>query len=163
MFTIRNAVLKDLPAIVDIYNEAVLNTTATFDTHPRSLDDRRPWFEQHGDKYPLLVAVEDDKVIGWASLSAWSDRCAYADTAEASIYVKEGERGKGIGRKLSQEILKAGREAGLHTIILRIASENVISIKLAESLGFNTIGVMKEVGKKFGKILDVTLMQLIYK
>jgi L-amino acid N-acyltransferase YncA len=108
------------------------------------------------------VALEGKKVIGWASMSQWSDRCAYAATAEASLYVREGYQGKGVGRQLSIAILKAAKGAGLHTAILRIAGDNTISIKLAESLGFKHIGVMKEVGHKFGKLLDVYLMQIIF-
>jgi L-amino acid N-acyltransferase len=163
MLQIRKAELKDLEAITDIYNEAVRNTTATFDTQPKTAAQQREWFDKHDKQHPVIVACEGDETIGWASLSAYSDRCAYAATAEASIYVKAGKRGKGLGRKLSVEILKAGKEAGLHTIILRIAEGNDASIKLAESLGFKHIGVMEEVGTKFGKVLDVILMQLIYK
>ena len=94
-------------------------------------------------------------------MSAWSDRCAYADTAEASFYVSEAYQGKGVGRRLAEAIIQAGREAGLHTAIARIAEGNDISIRLAESLGFEHIGVMREVGKKFGKLLDVYMMQII--
>ncbi len=113
-------------------------------------------------KYPILVAQEDKDIVGWASMSAWSDRCAYSVTAEASLYVREGQQGKGLGRKLSEAILKAGKEAGLHTAIIRIAEGNDISSRLAKSLGFKPIGVMQEVGKKFGKLLDVTLMQILF-
>lgn len=162
MVTIRKAELNDLAAITDIYNEAIRNTTATFDTKQKTAKEQAGWFEKHDEKHPILVALEDKKVTGWASLSAWSDRCAYAETAEASVYIRAENRGKGLGRKLSKEILKAGKEAKLHTIILRIADGNEASIKLAESLGFKHIGTMKEVGKKFGRILDVHLMQLIY-
>ena len=162
MLTIRKAVQKDLAAVTDIYNQAILNTTATFDTNTKTVDEQKPWFDKHGAKYPILVALEDKGIVGWASMSAWSDRCAYADTAEISLYVREGCRGKGVGRKLSGAILKAGREAGLHTAIARIAAGNDISILLAESLGFKHIGVMKEVGKKFGKLLDVYMMQIIF-
>jgi L-amino acid N-acyltransferase len=160
---IRKAELKDLEAITDIYNEAVRNTTATFDTQEKTIAQQREWFDHHDAQHPVIVACEQETVLGWASLSAYSDRCAYAATAEASIYIKAGERGKGLGRELSVEILKAGKEAGLHTVILRIAEGNEASVKLAESLGFKQIGVMEEVGTKFGKILDVILMQLIYK
>lgn len=162
MLTIRKAEIKDLAAITEIYNHAILHTTATFDTAPRTLEEQRDWFEKHGDKYPVLVALEDKKIIGWAAMSAYSDRCAYAATAEGSLYISEGQRGKGIGRKLSEAILKAGKEAGLHTAILRIAGDNDVSIRLAESLGFEHIGVMREVGEKFGKRLDVFLMQIIF-
>jgi L-amino acid N-acyltransferase YncA len=162
MPAIRKATLKDLPAITDIYNEAIRNTTATFDTTEKTVDQQKEWFDKHGDKHPIIVAVDGIEVIGWASMSAWSDRCAYANTAEGSIYVRAGQRGKGVGRQLSVAILKAAREAGLHTAILRIAEGNDASIKLAESLGFKHIGVMKEVGHKFGKLLDVYIMQIIF-
>jgi L-amino acid N-acyltransferase YncA len=162
MLNIRPAELKDLPAIVEIYNQAILTTTATFDTSVKTVDDQTPWFEKHGQKHPILVVLEGKEIIGWASMSAWSDRCAYADTAEASIYIHEKHRGKGVGRKLSDAILKAGKEAGLHTAVIRVAGDNNASIRLAESLGFKHIGVMKEVGKKFGKLLDVHLMQIIF-
>jgi phosphinothricin acetyltransferase len=162
MPTTRKAALKDLVAITDIYNQAILNTTATFDTNTKTIDEQRAWFDKHGAEYPILVALEDNEIVGWASMSAWSDRCAYADTAEISLYVSEEHRGKGVGRKLSEAILKAGREAGLHTAIARIAGDNDISIRLAESLGFQHIGVMREVGRKFDKLLDVYMMQIIF-
>jgi L-amino acid N-acyltransferase len=163
MLKVRRAELKDLEAITDIYNEAVRNTTATFDTQEKTTAQQREWFDKHDETHPVMVACEGNNTIGWASLSAYSDRCAYAATAEASIYIKAGERGKGVGRKLSVDILKAGKEASLHTVILRIAEGNDASIKLAESLGFKQIGVMEEVGTKFGKVLDVILMQLIFR
>ena len=162
MLTIRKAVPEDLAAVTDIYNQAILNTTATFDTGIKTPEEQKAWFEKHGARYPLLVAQQDNIIVGWASMSAWSDRCAYADTAEISLYVREEYQGKGVGRKLSGAILLAGREGGLHTAIARIAEGNDISIRLAESLGFKHIGVMREVGRKFGKLLDVYLMQIIF-
>lgn len=162
MLTIRKAILPDLPAITDIYNDAILKTTATFDTSIKTLEEQKAWFDKHGDKYPILVAQQDKIIIGWVSLSIYSDRCAYADTAEISLYVEERQRGKGIGRKLTEAVLIAGRKAGLHTVISRIAEGNEASIRLGESLGFKHIGVMKEVGRKFGKLLDVYMMQIIF-
>jgi L-amino acid N-acyltransferase len=162
MLTIRKAGIQDLRAITEIYNQAVLHTTATFDTGTKTVEEQRVWYDKHGAKYPILVAEEDKNVVGWASLSAYSDRCAYSDTAEASIYITEGKQHKGLGRQLSEAILKAGKDAKLHTIILRIAEGNAASLKLAKSLGFKDVGTMKEVGKKFGKLLDVYIMQLIY-
>ena len=162
MLTIRKAEIKDLHAITEIYNQAVLRTTATFDTTTKTVEEQRDWYDKHGPKYPILVVQEDSKVIGWASLSAASDRCAYSGTAEGSIYIDSECQGKGVGKKLGAAIMKAGKEAGLHTVILKIAEGNEASMKLAKSLGFMKIGVMKEVGKKFGKFLDVTMLQLIY-
>jgi phosphinothricin acetyltransferase len=162
MINIRQADRSDLAAITDIYNEAILTTTATFDTEPKSIEEQELWFKAHGAQYPLIVAELNGTVVGWASLSKWSDRCAYSKTAELSVYVKSGYRGHGIGRKLFEAIMIRGKEAGLHTIISRITSGNEVSIHLHEELGFEHIGVMKEVGVKHGLLLDVCLMQLIY-
>ena len=161
MVTIRPAALQDLEEITNIYNEAILNTVATFDTEIKTIVEQEKWFNAHGTKYPILVAVID-KVVGWASLSQWSDRCAYSDTAEISLYIKEQYRGQGVGKKLLAAIIQKGQEAGLHTVIARIAEGNEVSIHLHEVFGFEHIGVMREVGQKFGKRLDVYLMQKIY-
>jgi L-amino acid N-acyltransferase YncA len=161
-FIIRPATLDDLRAITDIYNQAVLTTTASFDTEIKTLEEQRSWFERHGPKNPVLVAEKDGVIVGWAALSLWSDRRAYSNTAEASLYIAESSRHKGIGRKLSEAIINAGRDAGLHTLIARIVAGNDASLNLAEMQGFRQIGVMKEAGFKFGQWLDVVMMQLIY-
>ncbi|UCC13143.1 MAG: N-acetyltransferase [candidate division WOR-3 bacterium] len=160
--TVRRAILDDLPAITEIYNDAVLNTIATFDTQPKSLDEQKAWFSEHGMKYPLMVAEIDGAVTGWASLSRWSGRCAYANTAEISVYVSRIHRRKGIGRQLIREIVAEGQRVGLHTLIARIAGGNEVSIRLHESAGFKHIGILREVGEKFGKLIDVHMMQKIY-
>jgi len=159
---IRKAVYTDVPAITGIYNEAILTTTATFDKEPKTTTSQRKWFKAHGPKNPIVVAVADGKVVGWSSLSAYSDRCAYAETAEISVYVKESFRNQGLGKKLMQAVLDAGKKAGLHTVISRIAGGNNVSINLHHELGFTDIGVMKEVGTKFGQLLDVYLLQRMY-
>jgi L-amino acid N-acyltransferase len=159
---IRKAVYTDVPAITGIYNEAILTTTATFDKEPKTTASQRKWFKAHGPKNPIVVAVEGGKVVGWASLSAYSDRCAYAGTAEISVYVKESFRNQGVGKKLMQAVLDAGKKAGLHTVISRIAGGNNVSIDLHHQFGFTDIGVMKEVGSKFGQLLDVYLLQKMY-
>jgi L-amino acid N-acyltransferase len=160
---IRAAELKDLENITEIYNHAILNTVATFDTKPKTFEEQKEWFEGHGSKNPILVAEIDKKVVGFASLSKYSTRCAYSDTAELSIYIKEKYQGKGIGKKLMKEIIDAGEKADLHAVISRIAEGNKVSINLHEEVGFNHVGIYKEVGFKFGKKLDVYLMEKIYK
>ncbi len=162
MMKIRKARLEDLEGITDIYNDAILKTTATFDTEPNTMAEQTEWFEEHGSKYPILVAEEEGLIVGWASLSPWSDRCAYSDTAEISVYVKEGYRGQGIGKKLVEAILEKGKDAGLHTVIARVSEGNDVSIHIFDTYGFNHIGIMKEVGNKFGRLIDVHLMQKIY-
>lgn len=162
MLTIKRATLVHLGVITEIYNEAILSTVATFDTEPRTIEEQKDWFDHHGPRYPILVAEVGGQVVGWASLSRWSDRCAYSDTAEDSLYVKEDYRGKGIGRKLLASMIEEGKRAGLHTVIARITAGNEVSIHLHESAGFQHIGIMREVGRKFGRLRDVYLMQKLY-
>lgn len=162
MIKIRNATLNDLKDITIIYNEAIVKTNATFDTEKKTIDEQKKWFESHGPKNPIIVAEQDENIVGWASLSEWSDRCAYSDTAEISLYVLEKYQGKGIGKKLMKSIVEQGKKAGLHTLIARITDGNEISVHLHKMVGFESIGVMKECGWKFNKRLDVYLMQKVY-
>jgi phosphinothricin acetyltransferase len=162
MLVIRKAILSDLEKITEIYNEAIQKTVVTFDIKIKNYEEQKKWFKDHGKKNPILVAEQDGIVIGWASLSNYSKRCAYSDTAEISLYLQEKNQGKGIGKKLIESIIKEGEKAGLHTVIARITDGNEKSIHLHESVGFKHIGIMKEVGYKFSKRLDVYLMQKIY-
>lgn len=159
---IRKALLSDAKAIAAIYNHEIEHGVATFDTELKSVENREEWLHQHSDKYPVLVAESDTEVIGFASLTRWSERAAYDDTAEISIYITPAFHGKGIGKQLMVAIIHAGKKGGLHCLLSRITQGNEKSIYLHEQNGFRTIGVMQEVGKKFGKILDVTMMQLLY-
>lgn len=161
MLTIRRAELTDLDAITAIYNEAITTTTATFDLEPKSREDRLEWFRNHDDRHPILVADLEGDVVGWACLSRWSPRAAYNDTAETSFYVKEEQRGKGIGRKLKAAIINAARRLGFHTLIAGVAEGSDASLHLNKSFGFEVIGTFKQVGRKFGKLLDVTYLQKI--
>jgi len=162
MLKIRKAKLVDLGGITEIYNEAIHETTATFDTTPKTLEEQKAWFAEHDKKHPILVAEQNGLVVGWASLSRWSDRCAYSDTAEVSLYVKKELRGKGIGKTLLEALIEAGQKGGLHTVIARITEGNEPSMGLFKQEGFEVVGVMREVGRKFGKLLDVYMMQKIY-
>ena len=163
MFVIRDAEIKDLEEITNIYNWAILNTNGTFDDEIKSIEEQKSWFYEHNKGYPIIVAELDKDVVGWACLTKWSDRCAYSDTAEISIYVKDGYMNKGIGKKLMKKIIEKGKSAKLHVLIARITSGNDNSIHLHEFFGFEHIGIMHEVGRKFGKLLDVYLMEKIYK
>jgi L-amino acid N-acyltransferase len=158
---IRRAVPGDVEIITTIYNEAVLTTTATFDTEPKSVAERQDWLRSHGERYPVLVAEWGGRVVGWASLSQWSDRRAYDETAETSFYVISDQRGKGIGRKLKQAIIDEARRLGFHTLIARVAEGSNESLHLNRSCGFTHVGTLKEVGKKFGNRLDVHIMQKV--
>jgi phosphinothricin acetyltransferase len=162
MVTIRPAAEKDLLQILDIYNEAVENTTATFDTTKRTMDEQLVWFRKHKGNHPILVSEENGTITGWASLSQWSDRCAYDGTVEVSVYVHLEHRGKGIGKKLLEMITLEGGKVNNHSVIARISAGNDVSIHIHEKLGYRHIGVMKEVGFKFDKYIDVHMMQYMY-
>ncbi|MGE0374919.1 MAG: N-acetyltransferase family protein [Planctomycetaceae bacterium] len=159
--TLRRATPVDAGAIADIYNEAILTTTATFDTDPKTAQEREQWLQSHDERHPVLVAVDGGKVIGWASLSAWSDRRAYADTAETSFYVHSTHRGRGVGRLLKLAIIEEARRLGYHSLIARVAEGSAESLHLNESTGFVLVGTLKEVGRKFGRLLDVHILQLL--
>ena len=162
MIKIRSANDTDQQAIMEIYNDAVVHTTATFDTEQRSIESQMEWFRKHKKNHPVFVAEKNNEVVGWASLSPWSDRCAYDTTVEVSVYIHKNFRGQGIGSKLLEIVTLEGKKFNNHTVISRITQGNEVSIHLHEKLGYRHIGVMKEVGFKFGKFLDVQLMQLIY-
>ena len=163
MLTIRTASINDLKEITEIYNEAILKTVATFDTEEKSIGEQKKWFKEHGPKNPIIVAEENGKILGWAALSKYSTRCAYSDTSEISLYVKNEYQKRGIGKKLMKRIIEEGEKAGIHVVLARITQGNEKSIYLHKSVGFEHVGIMKEVGLKFGKRLDVYLMQKIYK
>ena len=159
--TIRNAVAKDAAAIAEIYNEAIHSTTATFDTEPKSAEDRLRWLEQHDERHPVFVAEIDGQIIGWAALTKWSDRPAYNQTVESSFYVAEKFRDRGTGRALKKTLIEEARRLGYHTLLARVAGSSQASIHINQTFGFQHIGTMKEVGFKFGEWLDVHIMQLM--
>jgi L-amino acid N-acyltransferase len=159
--SIREAGPSDAAAIADIYNQAVLHTTATFDTVAQSADERLAWLSSHGPAHPVIVAEEDGVVLGWGSLSRYSARPAYARTAEMSTYVDEASRGRGVGGALAAALLERGTAAGLHVLLVRICTENEVSLAMYERLGFEHVGVLREVGEKFGRLLDVAVFQKV--
>lgn len=162
MLQIRPAEVKDIGTITEIYNDAILNTTATFDTEIKTTDERTVWFNSHDENHPVLVGEINGAVIAWASLTRWSDRCAYDKTAEVSVYVEKKYRGIGVGKRLLEQLVLRAEECGIHYILSRITEGNESSIHLHELFGFEHVGVMKEVGFKFGKFLNVTLMQKVF-
>lgn len=159
MAALRAASEADLPAVTEIYNQAVLRGTGTFDTEPKTLPQQLEWFRRHGPSHPVIVAEENGKVVGWACVSQYSDRCAYARTAEVSVYLDEGSRGRGLGGELLDAILAAAKKAGLRQILARITEGNEASLKMHDRRGFFRVGVLRQVGEKFGKVLDVNLLQ----
>jgi L-amino acid N-acyltransferase YncA len=156
---LRPAEPADNPAIAAIYNDAVRTTIATFDTEDRSPEAQRRWLDHHDARHPVLVAEVGGRVVGWASLSPWSDRKAYDGTAEISFYLVADHRGHGIGRQLLTALVERALEGKMHSLLSRIAQPTPVSVHLHESLGFQRIGVMHEVGRKFDRWIDVHLFE----
>jgi L-amino acid N-acyltransferase YncA len=158
-FTIRLARLTDLPDINAIYNHYVLDSTASYQNEPETLEDRGRWFHAHSVAHPVLVAEIDGRVIGWGSLSRYHPRAAYAHTVEDSIYIHYGHHHKGVGRALLGRLQDLGREAQHHSIVALISADQLPSIALHRSCGFIEVGRLREVGNKFSRWLDVVFMQ----
>lgn len=159
---IRLARESDLGAIAAIYNYEVEHSTATFDTEPVSIENRREWLKKHGAlRRPVVVAEVEGEVIGWASLSDWSERCAYARAAEVSVYIHRSHRKKGVGKMLLVDLIDRARRGGIGVLLARICTLNgEASIHLHQSVGFQRVGTMRRVGQKFGQILDIELLDL---
>ena len=158
---IRAATCEDLPGILEIYNDAVLTTTATYDYEPRTLEHRRAWFDEHrANDYAVLVAVnEQGRVVGWSALNPFHARMGYRFTSENSVYVAADQRGRGIGRLLLEPLIEAARARGLHAILAVIDAENEPSIRLHARFGFERVGLFRQVGFKFNRWLDVVYME----
>ena len=159
VYTVRAVEDSDLPAIADIYNEAVLHSTATFDTEPATLAESEQWLRDRSHPYAVLVAEGDGEVVGWAALKPFASKPAYRFTAEDTVYVRADMRGKGVGKALLGRLLEVAAENGFRTVIARIAAPNPVSIRLHRRFGFRRVGVEREVGRKFGRWLDVVVMQ----
>ena len=160
--TIRDAVEADLPAITALYGREVLNGTATFELTPPTLEDMTGRFEavnRHG--LPWLAAETDGAFAGYAYASPFRPRPAYRYGVEVSIYVEEAARGRGVGRALLHALIDRTRAMGLRHLIGAISDSATgpASIALHRSLGFHEVGVYRQVGWKFDRWLDVTLMQ----
>lgn len=159
--SIRLATTNDLPSIVSIYNEFI-DTTVTMDTIPATIQSRTKWFKDHSPKHPITCFVVDTGVIaGWSSLSKWSEKLGYKGTIENSVYVSRKFQHQGIGTKLLNDSIGRAKELGYHCIVSRIDAENIVSLSLHESKGFQKIGLMKEFGFKFNRYIDVVLLQLM--
>ncbi|MHB1502509.1 MAG: GNAT family N-acetyltransferase [Acidimicrobiales bacterium] len=181
--TVRLAGPGDLEAIRSIYNHEVTGSTVTFDIVPRTPADQREWLARHQGAYPVVVAtgVEEPAVMpvpectlapggtlavhgprevaAFGSLSPYRDRPAYSTTVEDSVYVHSAWRGQGVGRMVLDELLRLARAYGYHTVIARAVGDNTASIRLHQSCGFEVVGLERQVGRKFGHWLDVTVMQ----
>ena len=144
--TYRNAIIDDLPLIVDIYNSTVPSRLVTADTEPVTVHDKTAWFKNHDPKTrPLWIVEDDGKTIGWISYNNFYGRPAYAGTAELSIYLHPGARGKGYGKTILQYCIDNAPALQIHTLLGFIFSHNEPSVQLFEKAGFTKWGLLKDV------------------
>ena len=156
---LRSARLDDAEAIRAIYNVEVQTSTVTFDLVPRSLDEQRDWLAARSGAYSALVVEDGDEVVGFGSLSKYKERAAYATSVEDSVYVRRDQQSRGVGRLLLTALLDTATKSGFHAVFARVVGGHEASIRLHESLGFEHVGIEREVGRKFGRWLDVVVME----
>ena len=162
---LRRLTPADAEATRRIYNLEVVDSTVTMDLVPRSLPDQQLWIELHLGVHGALVAVDEDpltgheRVIGFASISPWREKPAYSTSVENSVYVDREHQGRGVGRILLDGILHVAAESGFHACMARIVAGHEASIRLHASRGYDVVGTEREIARKFGRWIDMTVMQ----
>ena len=158
---IRSATPADAEAVRAIYNHEVEHETSTFDLVPRTLEDQLAWQGAREGAFGVFVADIDGEVVGFGALSPYKERAAYRTTVEDSVYVRRDRAGHGIGRALLEHLLQTAADGGFHSVMARITTRSEASLALHRKVGFQLVGVEREVGRKFNKWLDVALMQCL--
>ena len=158
--TVRLATEADADATRSIYNREVLGSTVTFDLRPRDHREQVAWLAAHDGAHPATVATTPvGEVVGFGSLSPWRDRPASSTSVEDSVYVRDDQRGQGVGRLLLADLVDRATAHGFHAVFARIVGGHQASIALHQALGFEVAGIEREVGRKFGRWLDVVLLE----
>jgi len=157
--TLRPAVPEDAAAICLIYNQGIEDRLATLETELRTPAERLEWLTARGPRHPVLVAVADGAVVGWASLNRFNPRPAYDHVADLSVYIERGWRGRGVGRRLLDGLVAAARGIGYHKLVLAAFPYNAAGMALYERMGFSTVGIYREQGLLDGKWVDVIVME----
>lgn len=157
---IRKATHEDLSMILDIYNDAIINTTAVYSYKTHTLEQRIEWYENKvNEGFPIIVFEDNQKVVGFATYGPFRAWPAYKYTIEHSVYVHKEARGKGIGSFLLQELIRLANEKGYATLVAGIDASNNASILMHKKLGFTEAGIIRKAGYKFGKWLDLAFYQ----
>lgn len=159
---VRLAVENDLPAILEIYNDIIVNTTAVWHEEPHTLVMRQEWFNQRKQLgFPIFVATENEQIAGFSTIGPFRPWWGYRFTVENSVYVATESRGRGVANLLMQPIIDAAIELKLHAIVAGIEASNEISIALHKKFGFTEVAHFKEVGWKFNRWMDLKFLELI--
>lgn len=160
MLQVRDAREEDLAGVLAIYNDVIATTTAIYRDDPATLEDRREWWQARAALgYPVLVAVEEGEVVGFASFGDFRASPGYRYTVEHSVHVRAGRRGSGLGQALMQPLIARARALGKHVMMAGVDADNAGSIRFHERLGFERVGRLREVGFKFGRRLDLVFLQ----
>lgn len=158
---LRDATEADLPAILAIYNHAVAETTAIWNEILVDLDNRKAWYDlRQARGFPILVAEVEGRIAGYASYGDWRPFDGFRQSVEHSVYVEKDHYGRGLGKALMSALIERARAGNIHVMVAAIEAGNTGSIALHKSLGFRLVGTHLEVGKKFGRWLDLTMMEL---
>lgn len=158
-FKIREARSADAGALALIYNQGIDDRVATFETVKRTQEERKKWLAGHDRKHPVIVAYTGKEVIGWASISLYSQRECYSGIGEFSVYVRRDRRGTGVGEKLLGSLIKRARKEGYWKLIGRVFIQNVASRGLTERFGFREIGLLEKHAKLDGRWIDVVELE----
>jgi len=159
-FALAAATRENLPGILEIYNEVIRNTTAVYSDREVTLEDREKWLDaKRGAGFPVLVAADSSGVVGFGTFGEFRAWPCYRLSVEHSVHVRADCRRRGVGRALVEALIDAAAAMQKHVMIAGIDAENVNSISLHESLGFEVVGHFREVGRKFGRWLDLKFMQ----
>lgn len=159
----RVANIHDIEAILNIYNQGIEDKIATLESETKDISCMQVWFEQHQGRYKVIVAEEDNLILGWASLNPYNNRCAYAGVADLSIYISREFRGKGIGSLLLTSIEEHATNNDFHKIVLFTFPFNRLGQGLYHKKGYNVVGVFKEQGILDGNYVDVMAMEKLLK
>ncbi len=156
---IRHAEERDLPALLDIYNHYVVGTPVTFDVEPRTLVQRREWFSGFASsgRYQCFVALKDGRPVGWASSHRYRERAAYDCSVETSVYLDPAHQRQGLGRRLYSTLFEALKPEDVHRAYGGITQPNAASNGLHRAMGFEPVGTLREIGRKFGQFWDVAI------
>lgn len=152
----RIASPDDAAAIAGIYNQGIEDRVATFETHLRTAEDVRAWFDE---VHPVVVVEHDGRVVAFASTSTYRPRECYAGIAEFSVYVARETRGRGAGRAAMEALIRQAERAGLWKLVSRVFPENVGSLRLLRSVGFREVGTYEKHARLDGVWRDVVIVE----
>ena len=157
---LRDAVEADFEQITAIYNDVLSNSTAIYNDRPATIEDRIAWWRSRlGQHFPVLVATDGARLCGFGSYGDFRSWPGYRFTVEGTVHIASGLRGRGVGSLLLNALIAHARQAGKHSMIAGVDSENTASLRFLERFGFERVGLLPEIGYKFDRFLDLVLLQ----